>query len=41
VYRQVQQLLSRQLAVEPMTVMSQGGHEMDGMMQGLAPADAA
>ncbi len=41
VYRQVQQLLSRQLAVEPMAVMSQSGHQMDGMMQDLAPADAA
>jgi len=41
VYRQVQQLLSRGFAIEPMVVMSQSGREMDGMMRELAPADAA
>jgi anti-anti-sigma regulatory factor len=41
VYRQVQQLLSRGFTVEPVSVMSQSGREMDGLMQDLAPADAA
>jgi N-acetylglucosaminyldiphosphoundecaprenol N-acetyl-beta-D-mannosaminyltransferase len=41
VYRQVQQLLSRGFAVEPVSMMSQDGNEMEGLMQGMAPADAA
>ncbi len=41
VYRQVQQLLSRGFPVDHMQVMSQGGREIDGLMHGLAPADAA
>jgi len=41
VYRQVQQLLGRGFEVEPMTVLSQSSHEMDGLIQKLTPADAA
>ncbi|MGD0097322.1 MAG: WecB/TagA/CpsF family glycosyltransferase [Terracidiphilus sp.] len=41
VYRQVQQLLNRSLAVEPVAGVSQSGREIDGLMRELAPADAA
>lgn len=41
VYRQVEQLLTRGFEVEPVSVLAKSGRDIDGLMQGMAPADAA